>query len=187
VDPSFYVRNLWELWHFDPRLKTWMILLPAIAIASYILVYFFYLLIASTPGEGAPGESLHRRAFFPSAMLATLAFLTLRFYLTPSKLSRLSLAVGAIKADKSPDVKVWVNTRSGFYYCPGVNAYGRLKPGVYMNEQEAVEKGYQPSSRRTCPPVAMPAAPKARTVDRMKPSQHRTPPSQAAVSPGWTD
>ncbi len=32
----------------------------------------------------------------------------------------------------NPDVKVWVNTRSGVYHCPGTRWYGNTKQGEYM-------------------------------------------------------
>ena len=47
-------------------------------------------------------------------------------------------------------VRVWVHSPSGFYYCPGTEFYGRLHPGTYMSESNAVQSGYQPSLRQTC-------------------------------------
>jgi hypothetical protein len=47
-------------------------------------------------------------------------------------------------------VRVWANTRSGFYYCPGTKFYGKLTPGKFMIEGEAVQSGYQPSLGETC-------------------------------------
>lgn len=39
--------------------------------------------------------------------------------------------------------EVWVNTRSGKYFHPGSQWYGKTKSGEYMSESEAIQKGYQ--------------------------------------------
>jgi hypothetical protein len=49
-----------------------------------------------------------------------------------------------------PIVKVWVNKRSGLYYCPQAESYGKVKPGFYATEREAVQSGYQPAAREAC-------------------------------------
>lgn len=48
------------------------------------------------------------------------------------------------------EVKIWANTRSGFYYCPDSKLYGSLKPGVYLAQGEALQRGYKPASKETC-------------------------------------
>jgi len=60
-----------------------------------------------------------------------------------------------------PDVKVWVNTKSGVYHCPGTRLYGNTKQGEYMTQSEAQDKGYRPAygterfaSRGVLAPVA---------------------------------
>jgi hypothetical protein len=49
-----------------------------------------------------------------------------------------------------PDVKVWVNTRSGVYHCPGTRWYGNTKSGEYMKQKQAQEKGYRPAYGKVC-------------------------------------
>jgi hypothetical protein len=49
-----------------------------------------------------------------------------------------------------PDVKVWVNTRSGVYHCPGTRWYGNTKSGEYMTQKHAQEKGYRPAYGKVC-------------------------------------
>lgn len=48
-----------------------------------------------------------------------------------------------------PQVKVWVNTRTGFYHCPDALWYGLTKNGEYMTQAQAEEKGYRPR-RKVC-------------------------------------
>lgn len=47
-------------------------------------------------------------------------------------------------------VKVWVNTRSGVYHCPGTTYYGTTKQGRYMTEAEARASGFRPAYNRPC-------------------------------------
>jgi serine/threonine protein kinase len=51
---------------------------------------------------------------------------------------------------ENPSVKVWVNTDSGTYHCPGTRWYGKTKEGQYMTQQEARDKGYHPAADRAC-------------------------------------
>ena len=53
-------------------------------------------------------------------------------------------------AAENPVVKVWVNTDSGTYHCPGARWYGRTRAGEYMTQKQAREKGYHPAARRAC-------------------------------------
>ena len=50
----------------------------------------------------------------------------------------------------SPGVKVWVNTDSGTYHCPGTRWYGKTQAGVYLTQKEAQNKGYHPAASRAC-------------------------------------
>lgn len=50
----------------------------------------------------------------------------------------------------NPDVKVWVNTRSGVYHCPGTRWYGKTKQGEYMTQKQAQDKGYRPAYGKVC-------------------------------------
>jgi hypothetical protein len=49
-----------------------------------------------------------------------------------------------------PAVKIWATRRTGFYYCPDSKFYGKLTPGVYMSQSEAIQSGYQPAANQTC-------------------------------------
>ncbi|MGH9522185.1 MAG: hypothetical protein ACRD3E_06605 [Terriglobales bacterium] len=48
------------------------------------------------------------------------------------------------------DVKVWVNTSSGVYHCPGTRWYGATKAGEYMSQTDAQDKGYRPAYGKVC-------------------------------------
>lgn len=46
--------------------------------------------------------------------------------------------------------KVWVNTGSGVYHCPGSKSYGKSKRGKFSTEADAVGAGYQPAGKKKC-------------------------------------
>lgn len=46
--------------------------------------------------------------------------------------------------------RVWVNTASGVYHCPGGRWYGKTKQGEYMTEREARERGDRPDHGKSC-------------------------------------
>ena len=50
----------------------------------------------------------------------------------------------------NPDVKVWVNTKSGAYHCPGTRWFGKTHEGQYMTQKEAQDKGYHPAANNPC-------------------------------------
>ena len=50
----------------------------------------------------------------------------------------------------SSAVKVWVNTASNVYHCPGTRYYGKTKAGEYMSEAAAKAKGDRPSRGKVC-------------------------------------
>jgi serine/threonine protein kinase len=50
----------------------------------------------------------------------------------------------------NPDVKVWVNTHSGTYHCPGSRWYGNTQEGEYMTQKEARAKGFRPAANHAC-------------------------------------
>ncbi|HMD84293.1 MAG TPA: serine/threonine-protein kinase [Terriglobia bacterium] len=50
----------------------------------------------------------------------------------------------------NPAVKVWVNTETGTYHCPGTRWYGKTQEGEYLTQKEAQDKGYHPAASRAC-------------------------------------
>jgi len=47
-------------------------------------------------------------------------------------------------------VRVWVNTATNVYHCPGTRYYGATKAGVYMTEADAQVKGARPAYGKPC-------------------------------------
>jgi len=47
-------------------------------------------------------------------------------------------------------VKVWFNTSSHVYHCPGTRWYGATKAGEYMTQKEAQDKGNRPAYAKNC-------------------------------------
>lgn len=49
-----------------------------------------------------------------------------------------------------PNLRVWVDTRKGFYYCPGDEQYGRTGKGSYMTQKDAESNYYIPAMVKPC-------------------------------------
>lgn len=56
----------------------------------------------------------------------------------------------SIPVQGNPNVKVWVNTKSGVYHCPGTRWYGNTKEGEYMTQRQAQAAGYRPAYGSVC-------------------------------------
>lgn len=70
---------------------------------------------------------------------------------TPSKTAAGRVGTVAIQADQgNPDIKVWINTASGVYHCPGTRWYGATKHGTYMRQADAQKNGYRPAYGKVC-------------------------------------
>ena len=59
---------------------------------------------------------------------------------------------GTAQADTrgNPSTKVWVNTKSHVYHCPGTRYYGNTKNGDYMTQAEAQKMGSRPAYGKYC-------------------------------------
>ncbi|HET7101424.1 MAG TPA: hypothetical protein VFJ52_09765 [Terriglobia bacterium] len=46
---------------------------------------------------------------------------------------------------------VWVNRRSGLYYCRESKFYGKMQPGIPLQQGSALLKGFRPAGGEKCP------------------------------------
>jgi hypothetical protein len=100
-----------------------------------------------TPMSWKP-SSCRKRTKFARALLAfalAILFVGAHSVLFPA----VSVATAPSEPEKK-EVKVWVNTHSGVYHCPGTHWYGNTKQGQYMSECEAQKHGYRPAYGRSC-------------------------------------
>jgi len=65
-------------------------------------------------------------------------------------------------AAQAPNIKVWLNSSSGVYHCPGTRWYGATKEGRYLDEKIAIDSGYHVSGDASC--GSRPAAVKAAAI-----------------------
>lgn len=59
-------------------------------------------------------------------------------------------ARASARGQQAGATKVWVNSKSGVYHCPGSRWYGATKNGTYMTEREAKVNGDRPAYGRAC-------------------------------------
>jgi hypothetical protein len=90
-----------------------------------------------------------RRLFFFPFVLLVVALVVFYPALNLPSVSGLFRPTPKASAEKS-SIKIWANTRSGFYYCPDSPLYGKLTPGAYMSQGEAIQGGYQPALKQAC-------------------------------------
>lgn len=68
----------------------------------------------------------------------------------PASFLPIPAATAARAQTEKKVVKVWVNTKSGVYHCPGTRWYGSTKQGEYMPECDALKDGFRPAYGKTC-------------------------------------
>lgn len=79
--------------------------------------------------------------------------------------------------NEKKEVRVWVNTRSHVYHCPGTRWYGNTKQGKYLSESEALREGDRPAYGRSCGPAS-----NEKSVPAAKlPKSETSPPSGATA------
>lgn len=122
--------------------------LSAAALVVVIVVGYVSsrLLAASNSAITGRRREGGRRFFWRTAALLVIALAIFCVSQEPSIVNR----IYAVRKSKVRTAPVWVNSRSGFYYCPGTKAYGKLPPGRFMTESEALQEGYRPIERELC-------------------------------------
>lgn len=58
--------------------------------------------------------------------------------------------VCSLEAALASTVRVWVNSASGVYHCPGSRYYEKTKSASAMAEGDALRAGHRPASGRAC-------------------------------------
>lgn len=56
----------------------------------------------------------------------------------------------AVHFQGDPDLKVWVDTHTALYYCPGDELYGKSPGGHYTTQREAQSDRFEPAERSVC-------------------------------------
>ncbi len=56
----------------------------------------------------------------------------------------------AVHFHGDPDLKVWVDTHTALYYCPGDELYGKSPDGHYTTQREAQADRFEPAERSVC-------------------------------------
>lgn len=82
--------------------------------------------------------------------LVSAVFVVLCMLSAPSGYTRKIPASGTQEQPQKKEVKVWVNTHSGVYHCPGSRWYGATKEGKYMGECDAQKAGFRPAYGKAC-------------------------------------
>ncbi len=92
--------------------------------------------------------------FRVTAFIGVVVFLALKFFFpletSWESIQRALSAEQQKEAVSVPDTKVWANKQSGFYYCSDSAFYGKLRPGHYMAQGDALQTGYRPNSKEYC-------------------------------------
>jgi hypothetical protein len=93
-----------------------------------------------------------------------VAFLALLFPATATQRptlrpwERMLIAIGiaeepqpvAVHHAGDPNIKVWVDTHTALYYCPGAELYGKSPNGYYSTQREAQSDHFEPAERVVC-------------------------------------
>ena len=56
-------------------------------------------------------------------------------------------------AATTSNTKVWINTASRVYHCPGTRWYAATKSGELVTERDAIARGYRVAAGKPCDPA----------------------------------
>jgi len=128
----------------DPLLSAIPVALFVGGISFCVFYFMFPLRTSGSVYDSAKFGSVTRRSLLRACAPFVLTLLVLGFR------RELGGLFARSRHRTKSETRVWVNTRSGFYYCADTKAYGNLKPGTYMAESDALQNGYQPFSGPSC-------------------------------------
>jgi hypothetical protein len=141
-----------QLWELGPKLAIYLIGASVAAIPlTIILGYICSRVLAAAQSErDEPGRRENKRRFRPAAVLITLIAAVSYIASDSSLITRFYGGVGKSRTAHARDIQVWVNKRSGLYYCPSTKLYGKLQPGKEMPEGSALQSGFRPALGQIC-------------------------------------
>jgi hypothetical protein len=82
--------------------------------------------------------------------LIALVAIALAIAFSSTRLPAVAARLSVPQSQGNPSVRVWVNTDSGVYHCPGSRWYGKTKQGEYMTQRQAQARGYTPAYGSLC-------------------------------------
>lgn len=96
----------------------------------------------AAPAKGETSESAPASTSAPAAAPSSEA--------APSAPAKASKAATRTPAPGGGPDKVWLNTATNVYHCPGTRYYGTTKAGEYMTEADAMAKGAHADHGKPC-------------------------------------
>ncbi|MDB5852294.1 MAG: hypothetical protein JWR22_335 [Herminiimonas sp.] len=105
---------------------------------------------AQSPGAATPDKSSGTPPATSSSKAKSKATPAASESTSESKDKKTSKAKDKTAATGGGAGKVWVNTDSKVYHCPGTRYYGKTKTGEYMAESEAKSKGNRADHNKAC-------------------------------------
>ena len=99
---------------------------------------------------------MHSARFLLLSSLFRWLYVALLLVATPAAANA---ANQAYLAKYQGETRVWVNSSSHVYHCPGSRYYGTTKRGSYATEAEARANGNRPAYGQACGPLAEPVGP----------------------------
>ncbi len=131
-------------WHSATETKAWLESVKSPGTAKHWLLEYranlylaaaILLLVLVLLGVGIPNNGPQHLGWFDS-LLVQLG---------------LAEAPTAPTFEGNPSTKVWVDTHTALYYCPGTDSYGKTLGGKFETQREAQQDQFEPASRQACP------------------------------------
>jgi hypothetical protein len=105
---------------------------------------------AQSPGAATPDKSASPPPSTSSSKAKSAAPASASESASAPKAKKTATAKETTAAAGGGAGKVWVNTDSKVYHCPGTRYYGKTKTGEYMSESDAKAKGNRGDHNKAC-------------------------------------